>query len=126
MGNVLESLPDWQGQYQLKKGTGGSLGFLKAMLFCGSVKEGQGCLYMGWVASSQLLLCGGRRSGTPLLSSPRYAMGGRRSFWNLINPLGMYVASANPICRQRSGVQARTCPALGADPGEGSYQAGLG
>lgn len=71
---------------------------------------------MGWVASSQLLLCGGGRPGAPLLSSPRYAMGGRRGFQNLINPLGMYVASANPICRQRSGVQARTCPSSGRRP----------
>lgn len=113
MGNVRGSLPDWQGQYHLKKGTRGSLGFLKAVLFC---EGGSGCLYTGWVASSQLLLCGGERPGAPLLSSPRYATGGRRGFRNLINPLGMYVASANPIYRQRSGVQARTCPDSGCRP----------
>lgn len=44
---MLSSPPDWQGRGHLKDGAGGSLGFLKAVLFSGSVKEEWRCLYMG-------------------------------------------------------------------------------
>lgn len=72
MGNVQGSLPDWQGQYHLKKGTRGSLGFLKAVLFCGSVKEGQGvCIRGGLLAVSS---CCVEEKGLALPSCPAQGM----------------------------------------------------
>lgn len=56
VGNVLGYPPDWQGQGHLKEGAEGSLGFLKAVLVCGSVKEERGVCIWGRGAVHQPLL----------------------------------------------------------------------
>lgn len=57
--------PDWQGQGPLKDGAGGSLGLLKAVLFCGSVEKGQGRVYLGVLAV--IPRCVEGEAGAPLL-----------------------------------------------------------
>lgn len=116
VGNVLGYPPDWQGQGNLKEGAEGSLGFLKAVLFCGSVKGV--CIWGRGAVCQPLLYRGG---GLVILSfpAPGRPVGGGCGFWNLINPSGMYAALASPMGRQGSGVQARACPDCGCAPWRG-------
>lgn len=103
-----------------------SLGFLKAVPFCGSVRRAGVFVYGVGVLAVGPYCVEGQGLVRPSYPAQGRPMGGGRGFWNLINPSGMYVVLAIPIHRQRSGVQARACPGCGCGPWRGPHWAGLG